>query len=71
MNELQFVHPNMLHLFWFALVFLIFLYRKRILSIPLNMGEKLRKSLVRTTPNSSRLLQLAFLAILLFSSIIG
>ena len=71
MNELQFVHPNMIQLFWGALVFLVFLYRKRIVSIPLNMGQRLRSKLIRTTPTSSRLLQIFFIAVLLFSSIVA
>jgi len=71
MNELQFVHPNMLQLFWLALVFLIFLYRKRISSLPLKMSQRLRSKLVRTTPASSRLLQLGFIGVLLFSGIVA
>lgn len=71
MNELQFVHPNLLQLLWLALVYLIFLYRKRISSFPLQMGQKLRSRLIQTTPTSSRLLQLGFLAVLLFSSIVA
>jgi len=71
MNDLQFVHPNVLQFSWLVLVFLIYLYRKRIIKSSMDMGHRLQKKLVVKTPNSSRMIQLFCIALFLMSGVVA